>query len=163
MVSPEEENTVPDSPMNRGTESDLLLQTWHGTNPPPPPPPLKHEASVGLDSLRCSSRGGLMLFNPSLARGDRGLVNLVCSRKRDRGLGRELENVLVFWTESKTMDERKVQREAAGFIYYKCSLVLLLLRLLYIFLLFWQKCLANTCKFSLSLLFLSCLIKMPEK
>ena len=91
-----------------------------------------------------------MLFNPSLARGD-------------RGLGRELENVLVFLTESKTMDERKVQREAAGFIYYKCSLVLLLLRLLCIFLLFWQKCLANTCKFSLSLLFLSCLIKMPEK
>ena len=104
-----------------------------------------------------------MLINPSRARGDRGLVNLVCSRKRDRGLGRELENVLVFLTESKTMDEQKVQREAAGFIYYKCSLVLLLLRLLYIFLLFWQKCLANTCKFSLSLLFLSCLIKMPEK
>ena len=35
MVSPEEENTVPDSPMNRGTESDLLLQTCHWTPPPP--------------------------------------------------------------------------------------------------------------------------------
>lgn len=134
------------------------------TGPPPPPSPrwnMRHR--WGLDSLRCSSGGGLILFSPSLAWGDRDLVNLVCSRKRDRGLGRELENVLVFMTESSTMDERKVQREAAGFIYSKCSLVLLLLRILYIFLLFWQKCLANTSKFSLSLLFLSCLIKIPEK